>query len=382
MDPRRSYMGLLAAVSIGAASLHACVPALQDYPTWDGGGAASTGSGGSGGEDFFFDAGMTGPPPADAGGLCGNDIHQIVTDPPNVYFVLDASGSMGELVSGGTRYSVVQSAAGKIVKKLKLLIKAGAATFPGDESCAAGHEVFAPAFDQATQFQSAIQNVAPSGGTPTAATLKALLPKLTALPGKTVVVLATDGGPNCNAAASCDVSGCMPNIEGCSDKCCQQNTNCCAPNGPGGPEMCVDHDPAVAAVAALAAAGIRVFVIGIPGSQTYGKVLSDMALAGGAALTTYPFYYKVDDLGTLSAILSAAAGSAIPCEFTLDAAPEVPDYTNVYFDQDVVKQDAANGWTWASPTTITLHGAACNQLHSGDVGQVQIVSGCPTEATK
>lgn len=372
----------LSAVLIAAGALQACEPSLAPYPTWDGGGGALVGTGGAGGDGVFFDAGTGGPPGADAGGLCGNDIHPIVTDPPNVYFVLDSSGSMAEHVSGGTRYSVVQGAAAKIVKKLALLIKAGATTFPSDASCGAGDEVFALAFNQPAQFASAIKNVVPIGGTPTAATLEALLPKLTALPGKTIVVLATDGGPNCNADAACDISGCMPNIEGCSNECCQLGINCCKPGGSAGPEMCVDHDPVVAAVGALAAAGIRVFVIGIPGSQTYGGVLADMALAGGAALTTYPFYYKVDDLTTIHAVLAAAAGSAIPCEFTVAEAPMVPSLTNVYFDQQVVLQGAVDGWTWVSPTQIVLHGAACTKLHSGAVGQVQIVSGCPTEEAK
>jgi len=34
---------------------------------------------------------------------------------------------------------------------------------------------------------------------------------------------------------------------------------------------------------------------------------------------------------------------------------------------------------WSSPTEIELVGAACAELRSGKVKQVQIVSGCPTQ---
>lgn len=371
---------------MGACLLYACEPSSKQYPPWEGSSTTATtsGTGGTGGSDFLFDAGDPGPPPADAGGLCGNDVHKIVSVPPNVYFVLDKSGSMSAPATGGTRYSVVQAAASKIANKLQYLIKVGAALFPGDASCGAGGEVFPVSFNNPAGFDLATKGIKPNGGTPTGATLDALYPKLTALLGKTIVVLATDGGPNCNVAAACDTNDCMQNIEGCFPgmTCCALGENCCAPNGPSGPQNCVDRAHVVAAIKALKDAGIKVYVIGIPGSETYSGVLAEMALAGGAAIAAYPFYYKVDDLTTISDVLAAAAGSALPCEFTVDEAPMVPSLTNVYFDKQVVLSDPVDGWTWTTSTTITLHGAACEKLHSGQVSQVQIVSGCPTEGAK
>lgn len=375
----------LPAVVMGACLLYACEPSAKQYPPWLEGFGAGTGTGtGAGGTDLLFDAGDQGPPDPDAGGVCGNDVHKIVTSPPNVYFVLDKSGSMGAEAGGGTRYQLVQAAAAKITKKLQYLIKAGAAVFPGNASCGAGHEVFPVTFNDPTGFDKATHDIQPLGGTPTAATLAALTPELVALPGKTIVVLATDGGPNCNEAATCSINDCMVNIEGCfpGEDCCAKQENCCAPGGPGGPGNCVDRDAVVDAITALKNAGIRVFVIGIPGSQAYSGVLAEMALAGGAAIAAYPFYYKVDDLSTVSDVLGGAAASAIPCTFDVDEAPMGPSLTNVYFDKKVVLQDPVDGWTWTSPTQITLHGASCAKLHSGAVTQVQIVSGCPTEVAK
>ncbi|MFT3773344.1 MAG: VWA domain-containing protein [Minicystis sp.] len=374
------------ATAIGAAFLHACTPGVKQYPAWDGGfGGESTGSGTGGGE-LMLDAGNGGPPPADAAGVCQNVTHKLIVDPPNVYFILDRSGSMSApAAGGGTRYTAVQHAASTIVKSLQLFIKAGAAVFPGNgNQCAAGQEVFPPTYANPNGFDQATKQVMPSGGTPTSATLFSLASTLTALPGKTVVVLATDGGPNCNAAADCTIDECMENIEGCSqqDSCCALQQNCCAPGGPAGPLNCVDHQASVQAVSALASAGIKVYVVGIPGSQAYQKVLADMALAGGAAVPAWPFYYKVDDLSTIASVLAAAAGSAIPCEFKLEDVPEDPTLTSVYFDKTLVKPDPKDGWTWTAPDAIALHGAACIKLQSGQVGQVQIVSECAGGTTQ
>ena len=372
--------GVIATAFVSAAWL-GCTPAPLSQSAPLGGGGSSSGDPGTGGGLLGFDGGGMGPPAADAGGLCGNQIQKLITNPPNVYFVLDTSGSMATPVSGGSRYQVVQSAATKVVSNLHLLIKAGAATFPGaSDQCAAGHEVFPLTLDDPTGFNNATKGISPFGGTPTASTLQSLVPKLSQLADKTVVVLATDGGPNCNAEAACDAGGCMENIEGCSpgDTCCADNQNCCAANGPAGPLNCVDQQASVDAVKALAAAGVRVYVIGIPGSQAYGQVLSAMALAGGAPLASYPFYYKVDNLDTIISVLGAAAGAALSCDFTLTDPPMDPSDTNVYLDQTVVLADPVDGWTWSASGVVTLHGASCAKLQSGAVSQVQIVSGCPT----
>src|SRR6185503_7962862 len=56
--------------------------------------APPLGGGGSGGDDLIDAGDPMGPPPADAGGLCGNEFHHVVVHAPNIYFVRDASGSM------------------------------------------------------------------------------------------------------------------------------------------------------------------------------------------------------------------------------------------------------------------------------------------------
>jgi hypothetical protein len=353
-----------------------------------GSGGAISGGSDTGGSNLFGDAG-DGPPPLDAGGLCGNQIHQVLTDAPNLYFVFDISGSMAAFAQGGfTRYQLVEHAAVQMIETLGPLINVGAAAFPlgatEANACAIGGEVFpvspgdpvAPTAGPTTYGFIAATTLNPAGGTPTAATLTALQPGLVALKGRTIVLLATDGGPNCDAAISCASDACIPNIEG---SCVPLGSNCCAAGGTVGPTGCLDADASVAAVAALKAAAIPVVVIGIPGSELYATVLDDMAVAGGAPQQGTTSYYDVSDYDVLEQTFQSIASAYISCTFTLTDPPPDEQHTNVYFDQSVVPQDPVNGWVWVSPSVIELVGAACTELKNGMVQQVQIVSGCPTQ---
>ena len=138
---------------------------------------------------------------------------RIAREPSNLYFVLDRSGSMSEGISGsaGSKWDAVRAAAVDVVRALGSQARVGAAVFPAASGvCAAGEEVF-PAVrgdppipgivdgPVTAAFARAI-DVPTSGYTPTAATLQAIRRPLASLPGRTSVVLATDGGPNCSDA--------------------------------------------------------------------------------------------------------------------------------------------------------------------------------------
>jgi hypothetical protein len=334
-------------------------------------------------------AGYDGPPPADAGGLCGNDIHQLVTDAPNLYFVLDASGSMG-LPPENPPYDHVRIAMVNLVQTLGPRIRVGAAVFPrpvASDTCHAGEHVFPPppetvqqgdpvtgAEGPTTKALRLATLVQPSGGTPTSPTLSALTPRLTALSGRTIVLLATDGGPNCNENAVCGPEQCPID--------CTPVPNCCAPGEDPGPPGCIDEAASVDAVAALAAAGIQVFVIGIPGSESAADVLNAMAIAGGAPQPTAPYYYQVTDVGKLETVFGDIASLVVSCEFEVQDPPQQQGMTNVYLDQEVLPYLDPNGWRWKPTNIVELLGTACERLKSGLVKQVQIVSGCPTEVAK
>ena len=391
----RSTTGAAASAVI-AVLLAACgAPSHGSFLSTGGSGATGGGGGAAGGLNVSLGASSSGPPPGDAGGLCGNQILPLSTNPPIVYFVLDISGSMSTIALGNsTRFELVQAAVLEQVQRPGFLIKAGAAAFPlnptDTNACTIGGEIVPPAVNAYAAFEAAINDLVPNGGTPTSATLTALTPHLQALyasSGTTIVVLATDGGPNCNAVAACPITDCTVNIEDAcvaDQMCCATNQNCCVPSiaDPRAAEDCLDRDATIAAVKALATAGIPVYIIGIPGSQYYSDVLEAMAVAGGAPLFASPFYYQVQDLSTLGSVLATIAGGVVPCTFTLNQAPPDPTQTNVYFDTQVVPFDADAGWSWASPVEVSLNGTACTTLKSGAVSDVQVVSGCPTQVAR
>ena len=75
--------------------------------------------------------------------------------------------------------------------------------------------------------------------------------------------------------------------------------------------------------------------------------------------------------------------AAISCELPLSDPPEEQGFTNVYLDCEVINLDPAQGWTWnADGDGIILNGASCVKLKSGQVAQVTIATGCPTEVPK
>jgi hypothetical protein len=343
-------------------------------------GACSRDRGGSGGGETSSErASSAAQFMSDGANICGNEFHDAQTKHPLLYFVLDRSGSMAAPDGGVSRYERMRQGVLDFTDALGAQIRAGAALFPAPGSgpgteCAAGAEVYAPTVDPGPNFAEAI-DVFPNGGTPTAATLQALRPRMLAEASPKVVLLATDGGPNCNAQASCSAAECILNLEG---ECPTSVGNCCAPPD-GLVENCLDRAATLAAITALKDEGSNVYVIGIPGSEIFGTVLNQMALAGGVAQDGATYYYRVDDLSLLSEVFKDIARDLISCTFDLTDPPEEMGLTNVYLNGQVVPLDPENGWIWVDGDTVELVGAACDALKSGSVQEVQIVSGCPTE---
>ena len=323
-----------------------------------------------------------GPPSCDAGDVCGCLDLTLLGDPPNIYFMLDRSGSMNDL----GKWTTVRNVIVQVIEALGPRARFGAAVFPDPQAdvCNAGDQVMplmqgdepAGAFGQTASFFLTATDVAASGGTPTAATFSALTPTLTGFAGKTYVILATDGGPNCDYSLSCDASACCSNIEG--DPGCAEDggPNCCA----AAPYNCLDTQASVAAIGALASAGVPTYVIGLPESGPYEGVLDQMALAGETARASAPYYYAVDtadDAALASALSAIAAKVTATCTLTLSSPPPDPGMVNLYLDGQLVPQNPTNGWT-LSGQTVTLVGTTCSEVLAGDALALRIVAGCPT----
>ena len=351
------------------------------------------------------DEGVGGFAISDAGleaALCGNQQIPAISNPPNLYFVVDHSGSMEELLPGSaySKYENARMAISDMLRAIGHRVRYGAALYPllsNADNCAPGAQVFPttagdpPSYvangqvgPHLTELLRRLGNLSPAGGTPTASSLRALQPTIVGLSGpRTYVVLMTDGAPNCNLGLKCGAEACIPNIEQASfgSAPCSDALNCCDPKNVGdlGLGSCVDADDTEAAVSAYQAAGVDTFVVGMPGTEAYRSLLGRLATAGNTARPGDTPYYAVSDTNQLTQALRAiGAQVAISCDLPLAEAPENPELVNVYFDDQVVPNRDLDGWHYTAADSIQFVGAACDKLTAGDVLNVQVLAGCPT----
>jgi hypothetical protein len=369
---------------------------------------------------YFEDLGPDLPP--GALGECGATVVELEVVRPNLYFLVDSSGSMTEAMPGlvlQNRFDAARIAIELVLRDVGHRVNFGASVFPANaESCGPGREIhetargdpvsYAVADESGPQLKSLafeLLKIAPNGTTPTATALTALHDTLTALPGKTFLFLMTDGAPNCNLDLNCNVDQCTANIERVrylDNAVCDDSINCCSDEifGPG---TCLDSAATLDAVAALHEDGVNTFVIGMPGTETYGALLDDLAHAGGLARSEAPYYYPVTDSEGLVETLRILGGSAsLSCHIDLNDVPPDPALVNVFLDDTLVPFDPLDGWTWGDDTapsedggaadggpvdggpvrstpvaTVELHGEPCDLATDGQVLQIQVVAGCP-----
>lgn len=328
---------------------------INTSPTGQG---SSTGAGGSGASSAA--------PTGDAN--CGTQTSGTSREPADVLLVLDRSGSMDESISeecycdpakangGGasacsntagctTRWTTVTSAVNTTIASttsirwgLKFFTSPGGST---RNACNVNSGVEVAIGDSsAAAIQKQIAGTTPGNSTPTAAAITAATAYLKTVTDQNnkVILLATDGEPNCKANSS----------------------NTTDPDVPG----------TVAAIGAALAAGFKVYVIGI--GPSVGN-LDNFAQAGGTT-KSFPATSPKD----LATALTAISQAVTTCTFTLTQA--APDLNNiaVYLDKNLVQKDSANGWSFGANTqTIVLNGTTCDQITSGAATQVQVLFGCP-----
>ena len=235
----------------------------------------------------------------------------------------------------------------------------------GDAFCTARPPLtlVVPAIGSADAIDSALRTPANAplcagGFTPTRAGLAAAASAL-GTSGDGVLVLATDGAPNCGAGAP-----------GC--ECTTASAFC----GTLGTIGCLDDDATLATITELRARGVRTYVVGIPGTEAYAGVLSRMAEAGGTARTGELAYYRADDATALLAALGTISDREVSCRFALEAPPPDRMQVNVLLDDVPAPRDA--DWVLADDgRSIELVGDACDRLRAGTLARVQFVFGCP-----
>jgi hypothetical protein len=315
-----------------------------------GGGEAGTGGGGP-------------PPTGDAN--CGSQTNSTSREPADVLLVLDRSGSMSLSIAencycdeatraagpGGNNYPLCSNTTScttrwaSVSSALQTTLAAtpqvrwGLKLFstPGGNQCAVSNTVEVPVGTNSSgAIQTQMTSVSPANNTPTAAAITAAAAYLKGLTDNSnkVILLATDGEPNCKGG-----SGSTSDVPGTTD--------------------------------AISKAGFQVYVVGIGPSVSN---LDTFATAGGTSKA-----YLATSPEALATALAAIGTAVASCSFTLATKPPDPNNVWVYLDGNFVTKDDPNGWSFAGNTyqTIVLNGSACEQVKAGDASTVQVLFGCP-----
>ncbi|MBN2577078.1 MAG: VWA domain-containing protein [Deltaproteobacteria bacterium] len=337
-------------------------------------------------------------------GSCGTSPFSASNRAVSILLVIDRSGSMAEPYGADqSKWTVLQLALATALDAAKKSISFGLELFPYSDDpnpyvCAlaqgsASIQVpVGPGETTVPQILARLQKE-PAGGTPTAAALANAYDFFVSgegqfLAGDKYVLLATDGGPNCNANhAPCDATTCTTNLDGqCPAPDGGAPPNCCELPNNLGVIFCVDDQETANQLARLAAAGIKTFVIGLPGTEAYASYLDAFAAAGGGVNPNAPpLYFKVDASGGvagLAAVFSSITKELITtCRFQLAADPPDVNLLNVEIDGVPIPQLGPDGWvldTSTSPPTVVIKGATCEQVQIKGAESAQIIYGCPT----
>jgi hypothetical protein len=289
--------------------------------------------------------------------------------PGEVYLVVDRSGSMSEpgATPGQTKWQELTAAVDAALTQYASVIRFGLLTYPADDQCATTGPQVGLAPDNRVAIMTHLADAVPAGGTPTAAALNNAAASMTALGDPTspkYIILATDGGPNCNYFLSAD--------PGCSctyatpEWCCTSHPDQCLFG-----YTCLDDQHTLEVVNDLRQnQGIDTFVIGLEGTAEYVNLLNALAVSGGRPQVggSTDYYPAANQTELLNALQTIAVG-LISCEIQLEEPPDFPDLVTIYMDGQEVPRDPAqqDGWDYtdAQNTTIELFGAACDTLQDG-----------------
>src|SRR5690554_1679840 len=277
------------------------------------------------------------------GQVCATQESEFVQVNPNIYIVLDKSGSML-----GTRISEAKTALNTMADELASTVNFGMLIYPGgsNECTASGQEILDMGPHTAAAVKASYASVNASGGTPTGGALAQVRSQnLTSIPGDSlddvrpkVVVVITDGDPGGGACGNGSAQGHA--VAGCQN---------------------------------LANDNIPVHVIGFAGGSA--SRLNEMAAAGGTG-----GFIRADNAQQLVDELRLISENVISCSYTLSTTPPDPNKIWVQINGNPVTQGGANGYTFdAGSNSLTLNGTACDTLKNTPPGAptpLKISLGC------
>jgi predicted small lipoprotein YifL len=350
------------------------------------------------GPDAGPDAGDAGPDAA----MCMPDELALERRGAQVLFVVDRSNSMNRTLDDRvpdpgeeTRWQIVASVLDEVLSEADpTLLEVGAEFFPGIlpegpdigpmDACMVDPGVdLRPGPGNVDRLLGFFDTTGPNGGTPTAAALgeaRGFFERSPALNVPRFVVLATDGGPNCNPSPSPPPPMCV----------CTGQPGQCDPMTVGefAAYNCLNEGPTLEVIRALfEELSVPVYVIGIddPTRPDLADVLDRMAVLGGRPrdeeLGGRRFYSvrRPDDLrGALTTITESISN----CVFEVDPPPAPDAEVTVTVDGLRVPRDRGRleGWDFTTPARdeLTLFGGACDRATATEADVVAIVE-CPAE---
>ncbi len=287
---------------------------------------------------------------------------------PRVMIVLDKSRSM---IRDGLWRPAVR-AVENLTESLNEQVAFGLASFPDyepgadqgpfqppdlEQACTVGSLKVDTALGTADAIARELATTTVHGNTPTAATLRDVAGSLAGPDlSPSIVVLVTDGAPNCPATP-------------------QVACECSTGDGECFPEHCLDYG-AVDAVREVAERGSPVYVVGFRTSR-WVRILDMMAQAGG---TGRDQHIVASDGAELERALAEIAGSVLPCSYELDEAPPSLGFVQVTLNGEMLGHETVTperGWRLVGDRTIELTGGACDLVRDVSLSrEVKITVEC------
>lgn len=328
-----------------------------------------------------------GPDSPDTPPMCVPGAFPIVPASADVVFAIDRSGSMRLTIDGREdtppdmwRWRVMRDALASAFDTLDARVRVGAKFYPDiidialpppEVACRSSAGIDIPISASAEAAIIAEFDIAePLGGTPTAVAIAESSAALRAADSpRRFIVLATDGGPNCNSGPTIDPLTCI---------CTSQPDDCRAPDF--GVFACLDDTRTIDTIRMTARAGIPVFVVGIEdlSRPDLADVLDAMAVAGGRPrmVPGERSFYSVRSAAELRDALDTITGTISRCAFV---SPSVPVDESTFFVEIDGERIPRDGWDWVDRARgeLELGPAACELAQRPGASVVAIVDDCP-----
>jgi hypothetical protein len=323
----------------------------------------------------------------DAGMDAGTDAGVCVPGPlalerrgAQILFAIDRSNSMFDTLDGRPpapgeprRWDLLRETLEVVLRDADPLLEFGAEFYPlpppiattPEEACRVDARIdLPPGRGTSDELLSFFRLTQPAGGTPTALGLKAARDYFESRPATRIprfVVLATDGGPNCNPDTGIPHTRCV----------CTGSPDMCITDPNFGPYNCLDDVRTIDVIRGLfEELHIPVYVIGMddPTRPDLADVLDRMAIAGGRPREEpgERRFYSVRRPDDLRGALETITESISRCVFNLTPVPAADALVHVRVDGVFIPHDPTRteGWdfTSASRSEITLFGGACERV--------------------